>query len=88
MQTTVKTSQLLESRIRNSVPERMKKMKRAILERDFESFANITMADSNQFHAVCLDTFPPIFYLTDVSRRIIHMVHAYNVEHGVVLAYT
>ena len=34
--------------------------------------------DSNQFHAVCLDTYPPIFYLNDVSRRVIHMVSTLN----------
>lgn len=28
------------------------------------------MQDSNQFHAVCLDTQPPIFYLRSVSRRV------------------
>jgi diphosphomevalonate decarboxylase len=45
------------------------------------------MRESNQFHAICLDTYPPIFYLTDVSRRIIQMVGKYN-ESGVKLAYT
>ena len=38
------------------------------------------MADSNQFHATCLDTYPPVFYLNDVSRRIIGLVHALNGE--------
>lgn len=38
------------------------------------------MADSNQFHATCLDTYPPVFYLNDVSRRIIGLVHAINGE--------
>lgn len=27
---------------------------------DFDEFARITMADSNQMHAICLDTFPPL----------------------------
>ena len=34
--------------------------------RDFETFGQLTMADSNQFHATCLDTYPPIFYLNDI----------------------
>merc|ERR1712156_928755 len=51
---------------------------RAILSKDFPTFAEITMKESNQFHAVCLDTFPPIFYLNQTSKMIIHVVHAYN----------
>jgi diphosphomevalonate decarboxylase len=37
---------------------------------------------SNQFHATCLDTWPPIFYLNDTSKAIIHEVHAFNAEQG------
>ena len=36
------------------------------------------MADSNQFHAVALDTEPPIFYMNDVSRTIIALIVEYN----------
>lgn len=47
------------------------------------------MQDSNQFHATCLDTYPPIFYLNDVSHRIIHWVHELNAAAGrVKVAYT
>eukprot|EP01042_Synura_sphagnicola_P002674 gene2674-3242_t len=47
------------------------------------------MSDSNQFHAICLDTFPPIFYMNDVSRAIIKLVHAINADAGkVIAAYT
>jgi len=77
MQRTVETSPLLQERLR-VVPERMKRIERAIRERDFDTFAQITMADSNQFHAVCLDTAPPIFYLNDVSRAIIAVVEELN----------
>ena len=47
-------------------------------ERRFASFGELTMRDSNQFHATCLDTFPPIFYLNETSKAVIHLVHAYN----------
>ena len=43
------------------------------------------MQDSNQFHAVALDTDPPIFYMNDVSRAIIALITEYNrvsVENG------
>ncbi|KIK02242.1 hypothetical protein K443DRAFT_677763 [Laccaria amethystina LaAM-08-1] len=78
MQLTVDTSPLLQHRIKAVVPQRMKDISKAILEKDFDTFARITMADSNQFHAVALDTEPPIFYMNDVSRAIIAVVVEYN----------
>lgn len=30
--------------------------------------------DSNQFHAICLDTYPPIFYLNEFSRSVMQLV--------------
>jgi diphosphomevalonate decarboxylase len=38
------------------------------------------MRDSNQFHAVALDTYPPIFYMNDTSRRIVQLITALNSE--------
>ena len=64
------------------VPERLALMMRHIRERDFEGFGQLTMRDSNQFHATCLDTFPPIFYLNDLSRHIIALAHRFNAHHG------
>ncbi|KAM9122543.1 diphosphomevalonate decarboxylase [Pangshura tecta] len=82
MQTSVDTSPLLKHRAEAVVPERMAQMIQFIQQRDFEGFGQLTMKDSNQFHATCLDTFPPIFYLNDVSRRIIALVHRFNAHHG------
>ncbi|EGO00231.1 hypothetical protein SERLA73DRAFT_180701 [Serpula lacrymans var. lacrymans S7.3] len=78
MQRTVETSALLQHRIKHVVPERMRAISEAIKARDFDAFARITMQDSNQFHAVALDTEPPIFYMNDVSRAIIALVVEYN----------
>uniref|UniRef100_K7F4E4 Diphosphomevalonate decarboxylase n=1 Tax=Pelodiscus sinensis TaxID=13735 RepID=K7F4E4_PELSI len=64
------------------VPGRMAQMIQFIQQRDFEGFGRLTMQDSNQFHATCLDTFSPIFYLSDVSRRIIALAHRFNAHHG------
>ncbi|TDH66516.1 hypothetical protein CCR75_007007 [Bremia lactucae] len=89
MQLTKATSPLLTYRAKTVVPERMKRMEMAILARDFEAFGTLTMQESNQFHAVCLDTLPPIFYLNDTSRQIIALVHRYNEQAGrVQAAYT
>ncbi|NXJ89567.1 MVD1 decarboxylase, partial [Corythaixoides concolor] len=82
MQTSVDTSPLLKHRAEVVVPERLALMMRHIRERDFEGFGQLTMQDSNQFHATCLDTFPPIFYLNDLSRHIIALAHRFNAHHG------
>ncbi|NXN44292.1 MVD1 decarboxylase, partial [Rhinoptilus africanus] len=82
MQTSVDTSPLLKHRAEAVVPERLALMMRHIRERDFEGFGQLTMKDSNQFHATCLDTFPPIFYLNDLSRHIIALAHRFNAHHG------
>ncbi|KAJ2550528.1 diphosphomevalonate decarboxylase [Coemansia sp. RSA 1933] len=89
MQTTVETSELFAERVRSVVPQRMQAMEKAIASRDFGTFAEITMRDSNQFHAVCLDTYPPISYMNDVSRSIASIVHAFNAVCGrLAAAYT
>ncbi|WVR06247.1 diphosphomevalonate decarboxylase [Kwoniella sp. DSM 27419] len=88
MQRTVETSTLLQERLR-IVPGRMEAISKAILDKDFESFGQITMVDSNSFHSVCLDTSPPIFYLNDVSRAIIAVVEELNRASGkIIAAYT
>uniref|UniRef100_A0A8C9DJ19 Diphosphomevalonate decarboxylase n=1 Tax=Prolemur simus TaxID=1328070 RepID=A0A8C9DJ19_PROSS len=89
MQASVETSPLLRFRAEAVVPASLAEMTRCVRERDFEGFARLTMRDSNQFHATCLDTFPPISYLNDTSRRIIHLVHRFNAHHGLTkVAYT
>ena len=93
MQRTVETSALLQHRIKDVVPARMEAIIKAIKAKDFDTFAKITMQDSNQFHAVALDTDPPIFYMNDTSRAIIAVIVEYNrvslaSGHGVKAAYT
>lgn len=78
MQTSVQTSCLLKHRAESVVPGRMINMIEAVRKKDFAAFAELTMKDSNQFHATCLDTYPPIFYLNSVSQRVISLVHRYN----------
>lgn len=86
---SVKTSALLDFRAKQVVPSRMKKMAKAYEEKNFETFGELMMRDSNQFHATCLDTYPPVFYLTDDSRKVINFVHEINRTAGrIVAAYT
>lgn len=89
MQLTVKTSDLFQERINNVVPKRFEQMKKSILEKDFPTFAELTMKDSNSFHATCLDSYPPIFYLNDTSKKVIKLCHAINEFYNeTVVAYT
>ncbi|KAI3646589.1 hypothetical protein MP228_009517 [Amoeboaphelidium protococcarum] len=89
MQQTVQTSPLFQHRVREVVSGRMEQMERAIISKDFATFAHLTMQDSNSFHAVCMDTYPPIFYLNDTSKQVIAWVHKFNQAAGrMVLAYT
>ncbi|XP_005105464.1 diphosphomevalonate decarboxylase [Aplysia californica] len=89
MQTTVLTSELMQHRVDGVVSQRTDDMIEAIMARDFPTFAKITMQESNQLHAVCLDTYPPIFYMTDTSRLIVRLVHAINDVLGdIKVAYT
>ena len=89
MQQTVKTSPLFQKRIVDCVPQRLKEMKAAVTKGNWEKFLTLTMQDSNQFHATCLDTSPPIFYLNDTSRLIIDLCHQINKEYNrVVVGYT
>ena len=82
MQTTVRTSDLFATRAREVVPIRMREMEEAILGRDFETFARVTRRESNSFHATCLDTDPPIFYLNETSRWAIRAVELVNEKVG------
>lgn len=89
MQTTVKTSDLFQWRIKEVVPKRFEEMKKSIIDKNFPVFAELTMKDSNSFHSTCLDSYPPIFYLNDTSKKIIKLVHSINEFYGeTIAAYT
>ena len=86
METSRLTSLLLKHRAEAIVQPRLEAMEKAFLEKDFETFGRITMQDSNQFHAVCLDTYPPIFYMNDTSKSIIRLCHVINAHFGEIRA--
>jgi diphosphomevalonate decarboxylase len=83
---SVDTSALLGFRAKHVVSPRIEEMSKAYKSQDFQTFGTLMMRDSNQFHATCLDTYPPVFYLTDDSRKVINFVHALNEEAGCVRA--
>lgn len=89
MQLTVATSGLFKQRVEEVVPANMKLMEKAVAERDFALFGEVTMRESNSFHACCADTYPPIFYMNDVSRAAVRAVEKINEVAGkTVAAYT
>jgi diphosphomevalonate decarboxylase len=55
------TSPLQTTRV-DGAPQRLEICRRAILDRDFEAFANITELDSNLMHAVMMTSEPRLLY--------------------------
>ena len=86
MRNSVRTSELLQYRAEYSVPPRTERMIKAIEERDFQTFAELSMKDSNQFHAVCQDTFPPCVYMNQTSHSVSSLVHQLNEHFGEMVA--
>lgn len=82
MAKSVLTSELIKYRVEKCVPHRIHSITQAIRDRDFHKFAEITMKDSNQFHAICLDTFPPCVYMNDLSHSIVSYIHEFNRKEG------
>lgn len=89
MRISAQTSELLKHRIQHCVPKRTEQICKAIIARDFQTFAEITMKESNQIHAVCLDSYPPFVYMNDISHSIVQLIHNYNKFSGELkVAYT
>ena len=53
-------------------------LRQAIINRDFATFADIVAKESNQLHAVCMDSVPAIFYMNSTSRNIIGRIKELN----------
>lgn len=58
--------------------ENIQKLKGALLAKKWHEVFEVTMRDSNQLHAVCLDTFPPISYMNSVSFDVISLINKFN----------
>lgn len=69
------------------IRERYEKMVGYICRREFREFAELTMRESNEFHSVLMETYPPIRYIGDAGFRIMEMCHEFN-EKEVRVAYT
>lgn len=78
MRDSANTSELLKRRVELVEEKRLNQMEEYIRTKNFDKFAQLVIKDSNTFHAVCMDTYPPLFYLNDKSKKIIQFVHEFN----------
>ena len=89
MKDSVDTSEFLKHRENVIVPRQLERIKKALNEKDWPLLAEVTMQESNNLHAVCLDTYPPIFYMNSTTKSLISMIHDLNSTHSEpVAAYT
>lgn len=80
------TSPLQTARVADS-PRRLDLCRRAILQRDFDTFAEIVELDSNLMHAVMMTSSPPLFYWTTVSLDLIKQIPLWRKD-GLPVCYT
>ena len=89
MKITKETSELFKYRIENIVNYHLEKLKKSLKEKDFNSFVEIVIKDSNNFHACCRDSYPSINYLNEESDFIMKCVFSLNKIYGKnICAYT
>lgn len=84
--TTAKTSDLQVARIAHA-NERFEICKEAVLNKDFQTFANVVELDSNMMHAVMMTSNPRLMYWSPVSLTIMQAVQEWRSE-GLKVCYT
>ncbi|KAM3178220.1 hypothetical protein ACTXT7_003026 [Hymenolepis weldensis] len=85
MRRTTATSPLFQEARAKVVKERVPQFIHAVQFHDFELLAELTMRESNELHAVCLDSWPPVIYLNATSFAIMEFVHTLNNNAGFIL---
>lgn len=78
MQRTKETSPLFPFRVSHVVPQRLAVIRESIHSKNIPALFKAIMQDSNNFHATCLDSWPPISYLSADSWKLIEAVHEFN----------
>lgn len=81
MNRTCETSDLFIARVQK-VEKTIEAFLNIINDRDYHLFFELLMRESNNFHAVLMDTFPPIFFLNENSKKVIKLIHQLNAENG------
>ncbi len=84
---TADTSVLQSARV-ETVDERLRKVKGAIMNRDFSALAGIVEADSNLMHAVMMTSDPALFYWLPLSLAVMQAARRWRLEEGLRVCYT
>lgn len=72
-----RTSPLLAARL-TAIPARIEKMKDALANKDIHTFGEVIEEDCLDMHAVMQSQKPPLHYLTDETREIVHAVRRWR----------
>ena len=80
------TSPLQTARVADT-PHRLDLCRKAILQKDFNAFANIIEHDSDMMHAVMMTSTPPLMYWQSATVEIFHQVRDWRAA-GLPAAYT
>lgn len=80
------TSDLQSARVAGA-QQRLETCKKAILERDFATFADVVEHDSNLMHAVMMTSRPPLFYWKPTTLTIMESVREWR-RQGLRVCYT
>jgi len=80
------TSPLQEARVADA-PRRLEICRNAILNKDFEAFANIIEHDSDMMHSVMMTSNPPLMYWQSATVEIFHQVREWRAS-GLPVGYT
>jgi len=67
--------------------EKLKTIKKAILDRNFEVFGTILESEAINMHAVMMTSTPPIFYWTPVTFKLVLAVKSWR-EEGILVYFT
>lgn len=80
------TSPLQNARVEDA-PRRLQICRTAILNKDFEAFANIIEHDSDMMHSVMMTSNPPLMYWQSATVGIFHEVRSWRAS-GIPVGYT
>lgn len=80
------TSPLQTARVADA-PRRLEICRRAILDRDFDSFASIVELDSDMMHSVMMTSTPALHYWKPASMEVMNQIRAWRAE-GIPACYT